>query len=102
MEAAEARALELEGSLIDTNDQLIATEEEAFALRHFITQQAQEYKEFLHAELTRRFGFVPTSVHNFMFELIPPPALGPDMLPAAYAVPKTEDALHRVKLRHST
>ena len=102
VEAAEARALELEGSLIDTNDQLIATEEEAFALRHFVTQQAQEYKEYLHAELTRRFGFVPTSVDNFMFELIPPPALGPDMLPAAYAVPKTEDKLHRVKLHHST
>ena len=102
IEAAEKRALELEGSLIDTNDQLIATEEEAFALRHFVTQQANEYKEFLHAELLRRFGFVPTSVDNFMFELIPPPALGPDMLPQAYAAPATEDKLHRLKLHHST
>ena len=128
VEEAEARSLELEGSLIDLNDQMIASEGEALALRHFVTQQAEVYRTFLHAELLRRFGFVPTSLDNFAFELMPPPALAEDLqqqqqygqqheqhqqwqqqpvnlvadlAPAVYADTRTtDDKLQRAKLLH--
>jgi hypothetical protein len=84
VEEAEARSLALEGTLIDLNDQMIASEGEALALRHFVTQQAELYRTYLHAELLRRFGFVPTSLDNFAFELMPPPALVDDLQQQQY------------------
>ena len=67
----ELRILDLESSHLDLNDQLIAREEEAYALRKFVTMQAARDNDFVREELKKRLGYVPIKVEQFVFDSIP-------------------------------
>ena len=94
----QARLDELQAAVLELNDTVLAHEEDAHQLRKFVTSQASGYRAHVHAELVRRFGFVPNTLDQFFFDAIPPPALGADYQPENYTGNYVDDdALHYQK-----